>query len=178
MSLLLVSRRRDLVDRLHPDLHAVDREAAEPLLAQCHLVVLDLDAGWELLARCPCPVLGVASSLEQLVRALDGGIGDAVLHEEELEARLRALRRRHRRPQRVRLESRRALVDGRALELSAREYEVLSLLVGSPGRTFSREELGVDDESRRVDLVVSKLRRKLREPLIHSVWGVGYRYEE
>ncbi len=178
MSLLLVSRRGDLVERLHPDLHAVDREGAKPLLGQCHVVVLDLETGWELLAQCPCPVLAVASTLEQLARALDGGAGDAVLHDEELEARLRALRRRHQRPLRVQLEPRRVMVDGRTLELSAREYEVLSLLVGSPGRTFSREELGADDESRRVDLVVSKLRRKLREPLIHSVWGVGYRYEE
>lgn len=193
MNVLLVSQQAELLARLQPDLHADDRAAAEALLTRAQLVVLDLGLrdSWLLLARSPRPVLALAPNPEQVVRALDSGAEDAALSESptaELQARIRAIQRRHQRSRRVQLESRRVRVDGRLLELSTREFEVLSLLVGSPGRSFKREELlqliwgQTDGETRRVDLVVSKLRRKLAkvapEPLLHSVWGVGYRYEE
>lgn len=193
MSVLLVSRRPELLARLEPALHAEERATAETLMPRAQLVVLDLRLrdSWLLLARSPRPVLALAADPEQVVRALDSGAEDAVLVDTptpELQARIRAILRRHQLSSRVLLESRRALVDGRPLELSTKEAEVLGLLVGSPGRSFSREELlrliwgATEGETRRVDLVVSKLRRKLakmvREPLLHSVWGVGYRYEE
>jgi len=193
MNLLVVSQQPQLLACLEPELQAGDRAAAEALLPRAELVVLDLGLreSWLLLARSPRPVLALARDSDQVVRALDSGAEDATLHDvptAELQARIRAIRRRHYRPQRIQLESRRARVDGQPLELSTKEFEVLSLLVGSPGRSFGREELlhiiwgETEAETRRVDLVVSKLRRKLaklvREPLLHSVWGVGYRYEE
>ncbi len=79
---------------------------------------------------------------------------------------------------------------GRAIELTAVEFSLLATLHAAPGRIFSRERLMeriyrdhrvVSD--RTIDSHVKKLRRKLNDlapeqELIHSVYGVGYRYEE
>lgn len=84
----------------------------------------------------------------------------------------------------------RVRAEGRELELTAVEFALLQTLYGAPGRIFSRERLMeriytdhrvVSD--RTIDSHVKKLRRKLAEllpgeELIHSVYGVGYRYEE
>jgi len=78
---------------------------------------------------------------------------------------------------------------GRTVELTAVEFDLLAALYASPGRIYSRERLMdliyrdhriVSD--RTIDSHVKKLRRKLTElvpdqELIHSVYGVGYRYE-
>jgi two-component system response regulator BaeR len=84
----------------------------------------------------------------------------------------------------------RASLDGQPLELTAVEFKLLSVLASQPGRIYSREQL-MDamyrDErivaDRTVDSHVKKLRRKLAEAapdheLIHSVYGVGYCYED
>ncbi|MBK1701616.1 response regulator [Thiococcus pfennigii] len=77
----------------------------------------------------------------------------------------------------------------REVELTAVEFALLAALHGAPGRIFSRDRLMdriyrdhrvVSD--RTIDSHVKKLRRKLAEilpeqDLIHSVYGVGYRYE-
>ena len=79
---------------------------------------------------------------------------------------------------------------GREIELTAVEFALLQTLSGNPGRIFSRDRLMdliytdhrvVSD--RTIDSHVKKLRRRLTEllpdqELIHSVYGVGYRYEE
>ena len=83
----------------------------------------------------------------------------------------------------------RALLDGRDLGLTAVEFRLLKVLMGQPGRIFSREKL-MDamyrDErvvaDRTVDSHVKKLRRKIADvapqrELIHSVYGVGYKFE-
>ncbi len=79
---------------------------------------------------------------------------------------------------------------GREIELTAVEFALLATLHAAPGRIFSRDRLMdriYDDHrivsDRTVDSHVKKLRRKLEElaperELIHSVYGVGYRYEE
>lgn len=83
----------------------------------------------------------------------------------------------------------RATLDGRDLGLTAVEFKLLQVLAGQPGRIFSREKL-MDamyrDErvvaDRTVDSHVKKLRRRIAEAspgreLIHSVYGVGYKFE-
>jgi OmpR family response regulator RpaB len=75
-----------------------------------------------------------------------------------------------------------ATFEGRALELTAMEYRLLALLAGRPGKTFSREEIlnalrGIDAElySRSVDILVSRLRQKLKPgEFIKTVRGAGY----
>ena len=84
----------------------------------------------------------------------------------------------------------RVSVGGRTTELTAVEFALLETLHAAPGRIFSRDRLMqriyhdhriVSD--RTIDSHIKKLRRKLAElasglELIHSVYGVGYRYEE
>lgn len=87
------------------------------------------------------------------------------------------------------VESQRYLYDGSPLNLTQTEYKILALLEGSPGRIFSRAHLldfcydpdqNVSD--RAIDSHVKNLRKKLRAvhtpvDLIHSVYGMGYRFE-
>jgi OmpR family response regulator RpaB len=73
--------------------------------------------------------------------------------------------------------------DGRAVELTGTEFELLALLAATPGRVFSRDDIlarlrghaAEDIHSRAVDILVSRLRRKL-EPLdlIHTLRNAGY----
>ena len=79
----------------------------------------------------------------------------------------------------------RVSVDGRPVELSYREYELLAFLAEHPGRVFSRRQLvnsvwnGADVGSRTVDVHVRRLRMKLGRYAagIVTVRNVGYRYE-
>jgi len=84
----------------------------------------------------------------------------------------------------------RAALDGQPLDLTAVEFKLLSVLASQPGRIYSREQL-MDamyrDErivaDRTVDSHVKKLRRKLADAVpdqefVHSVYGVGYCYED
>lgn len=79
---------------------------------------------------------------------------------------------------------------GEPLSLSAKEYELLLLLVLNEGKALSKDFLfnriwGVDSfsESQTLTVHIKTLRDKIeeepREPKrINTVWGVGYRYEE
>jgi two-component system response regulator BaeR len=84
----------------------------------------------------------------------------------------------------------RATLDGQPLDLTAVEFKLLSVLASQPGRIFSRDQL-MDamyrDErivaDRTVDSHIKKLRRKIAdavpgEEFIHSVYSVGYHYED
>ena len=79
----------------------------------------------------------------------------------------------------------RVSVDGRPVELSYREFELLAFLAEHPGRVFSRRQLvgsvwnGADVGSRTVDVHVRRLRVKLgrQAERIVTVRNVGYRYE-
>ena len=79
---------------------------------------------------------------------------------------------------------------GRPVELTPKEFELLAILAGAPGRVFGRDELldavwGRDGfvEPRTVDVHVARLRgkfvaAKLPAPGIETVRGVGYRFKE
>ncbi|HEY0635088.1 MAG TPA: response regulator transcription factor [Gammaproteobacteria bacterium] len=75
-----------------------------------------------------------------------------------------------------------AALHGQPLALTAMEYRLLLLLARQPGRTFSRDEIlnqlkGIDAElySRAVDVLVSRLRQKLRpEEFIRTQRSAGY----
>jgi DNA-binding response OmpR family regulator len=76
-------------------------------------------------------------------------------------------------------------LDGRLLDLTYMEYELLRLLIGHPGRVYKREEIlsqvwGYDyfGGMRTVDVHVRRVRVKLGQDhawLIETVRGVGYR---
>ena len=81
-------------------------------------------------------------------------------------------------------------VKGRPVDLTPKEFELLAILAGAPGRVFGREELldavwGRDGfvEPRTVDVHLARLRAKftaarLPAPPIETVRGVGYRFKE
>jgi DNA-binding response OmpR family regulator len=83
--------------------------------------------------------------------------------------------------------SRQVRVEGRPVELTRREFDLLGVLARTPGRAFSRFELlerafGVDYDGleRTVDVHMSSLRRKIepdpaRPRYVLTVYGVGYK---
>ena len=80
--------------------------------------------------------------------------------------------------------------DGEAVELTAREFDLLELLMKNPDRVYSREQLlnlvwGYEytGEYRTVDVHIRRMREKVEddpaEPrLIRTKWGVGYYFQE
>ena len=87
-------------------------------------------------------------------------------------------------------EGRRAYIQGREIGLTAKEFEVLELLMLNPDKVYSRENLlklvwGTDypGDVRTVDVHIRRLREKIEsnpsEPrYVHTKWGVGYYYNQ
>jgi len=79
--------------------------------------------------------------------------------------------------------------EGSSAELTAVEFQLFSILYAQPGRIFNRNQLMQNMyqdhrivSDRTIDSHVRKIRNKLQEisagrELIHSVYGVGYRFE-
>jgi len=80
------------------------------------------------------------------------------------------------------------LLDGKDVDLTTMEFEMLSLLVSHPGKVFTRNQImdrirGIEWEAfdRSVDVLVSRLRQKLNDDpkhpsLIKTIWGTGYKF--
>ena len=90
----------------------------------------------------------------------------------------------------INVDSRKVLVEEQEVMLTPKEFELLLYLAQRPEKVFSREELLRDvwnyqffGDQRTVDTHVKRLREKLgrasdRVPHhIHTVWGVGYKFE-
>ncbi len=85
--------------------------------------------------------------------------------------------------------SRRTWKDGQPVELTAREFDLLELLMKNPGRVYSREQLlnlvwGYEytGEYRTVDVHIRRIREKVEaDPaspeLLRTKWGVGYYFD-
>jgi DNA-binding response OmpR family regulator len=88
------------------------------------------------------------------------------------------------------LDSRRVFINGHEASLTAKEYELVLLLVSNPNKVYSREELlkeiwgaGYPGDARTVDVHVRRLREKIEvhpaDPqFIHTKWGVGYYFQD
>jgi two-component system, OmpR family, response regulator MprA len=143
----------------------------------------------------PTPILMLTArdAVPDRVAGLQAGADDYLVKPfavEELIARLHALTRRAADTQSAKLrsygdltldaEARRAVRSGRAIELTAREADLLELLMREPGRVVSRERAiaeiwGASAQDNVVDRYVTRLRRKLGEPaLIRTVRGSGF----
>ena len=158
--------------------------------------------GWELLSslresgnEIPVIFVTVREALEDRVQGLNLGADDYIVKPfdfEELIARLHSVTRRRLRTQRIHVhdltidfEMRRVERNGRSIDLSPREFEVLWCLAQASGRAVSQRELlhklwGIDfdPESKVVEVHVFRLRKKLESrgtPLIETVRGEGYR---
>jgi two-component system, OmpR family, response regulator len=146
------------------------------------------------------PILFVTARDEEVERVLglEMGADDYLVKPfspRELVARLKAVLRRAQGAQSARLlragavvidpGARRVSVDGRAVELTATEFDLLAYLLQHPGRVYSREHLlsavwgyAAAAGTRTVDVHVSQLRNKLGEGSpIRTVRGVGYSVE-
>lgn len=85
--------------------------------------------------------------------------------------------------------SRRVYIEGKEVNLTAKEFDVLELLVFHPNRVYDRDALldlvwGKDypGDARTVDVHIRRLREKIEknpsEPkYVHTKWGVGYYFE-
>ncbi|HIU67512.1 MAG TPA: response regulator transcription factor, partial [Candidatus Caccomorpha excrementavium] len=86
-------------------------------------------------------------------------------------------------------ESRRVFIAGKEANLTAKEFDLLELLINNPNKVYSRENLlnivwGYDypGDVRTVDVHIRRLREKIEnnpsEPkYIHTKWGVGYFFQ-
>ena len=86
-------------------------------------------------------------------------------------------------------EGRRVFIAGKEINLTAKEFDVLELLVFNPNKVYSRENLlnivwGYEypGDVRTVDVHIRRLREKIEtnpsEPkYVHTKWGVGYYFQ-
>lgn len=179
------------------------REAVR-MSASSDFIVLDIglpdldgfDVCREIRKSCSVPILFLTSRTDEIDRVvgLELGADDYMpkpFSPRELVARIRAITRRsniRQEPSHRGLildrDSFTASVDGRAMELSRTEFEVLTFLSGQPGRVFSRGQIldgawqdGGCVTDRTVDAHIKSLRKKiLPSELIETVRGVGYRF--
>ena len=143
----------------------------------------------------PTPVL-ILTARDSKLDKLQGfnlGADDYVIKPidmEELAARLRALIRRATGRASPRItagaveidpDARQAWLDGKPVELSAKEFAVLELLMQNTGRVMTRAQLeqslyGWDDsaDSNTIEVFIHHLRKKLGSDLIQTLRGIGY----
>ena len=153
------------------------------------------------------PIIMLTAKLEDMnkILAFDKGVDDYLtkpFNILEVKARIKAILRRNQKNQReaenssqltagelsVDTESRRVMLGKQEINLTAREFDILVLLMKNPDKVFSREKLlaaiwenrnAETGDVRTVDVHVRRLREKI-EPspsaprYVHTKWGVGY----
>lgn len=84
------------------------------------------------------------------------------------------------------LDSRRIYIDGEEVNLTAKEFDLIYLLVSNPNKVYSRDQLldliwgtSYPGDARTVDVHVRRLREKIETTpatpkYVHTKWGVGY----
>ncbi|APG27528.1 two-component system response regulator BaeR [Syntrophotalea acetylenivorans] len=147
------------------------------------------------------PIIMVTARVEEIDRllGLELGADDYIckpFSPREVVARVKAVLRRSQGQQAVQAEgltldqtTYRATLNGHDLALTAVEFKLLHYLAANPGRLFSRpqlmEKIYPDQRivsDRTIDSHIKKLRKKIAsttpdQELIHSVYGVGYKFE-
>jgi two-component system response regulator QseB len=190
--------------------HAVDwlrdGEAADTaLVAQVFdIVLLDLGlprrSGLDILKRLrdrdngvPVIILTAREAVADRVAGLDSGADDYLIKPfalDEIEARIRAIQRRHFGIKKNTLECGALTLDPvahhvtfheRLVALSVREYQILHALMRRPGAIVSRASLeeqlyrwGDEIESNSIEVHIHRLRQKLDPKLIRTIRGLGY----
>ena len=207
---ILAAVTRGLTERGHAVLGASTGLGALGEIVDEHpdVVVLDLGlpdiGGLELLrmlravSSVPVIVATARDDEREIIRTLDAGADDYVVKPysaDQLDARIRAVLRRARtdeEDERVRIgglavdaRSRTATIDGRVMDLSRKEFDLLWHLASRPGEVVSKRELlaavwrqPYGGPEKTVDVHLSWLRAKLGETArapryLRSVRGVG-----
>jgi DNA-binding response OmpR family regulator len=141
----------------------------------------------------PVLVLTARDTVPDRILGLDLGADDYLVKPvdiDELAARLRSLvRRSHGQiegtlrcgPVVLSSASREVTLEGRAVSLSVREFDLLQALMLNAGRVLSRQQLeqrlyagGSEVESNTIEVHIHFLRRKLHPAIVRTVRGVGY----
>ncbi len=172
------------------------------------LIILDVMLpgidGWEVLKRLrergkdtPVLMLTVLDSVENRVKGLELGADDYLTKPfafSELLARIHTVLRRGpvRTPEVLRIAdleidfpAHRVLRAGRRIDLTPKEFALLSLMARRSGEVLSRTriaeriwDIGFESETNVVDVHMRRLRQKVDDPfetkLIHTVRGIGY----
>ena len=180
------------------------------------LIILDIMLpyinGWDICEtirknnNTPILMLTARSDINDRVKGLEKGADDYLVKPfdfDELKARVMALLRRSRISDnqspippvitlyddilRIHLENREVYVNNTLIELTEKEFDLLSKLASSPMRVFTREVLldhiWEDHESRELRLVdthIKNIRLKFKKveknlKIIQTVWGLGYK---
>lgn len=145
--------------------------------------------------RMPVIILTARDDVSDKVAGLESGADDYVTKPfrfEELLARVRVRLRDERTVERtvlkagdiaLDLRTRRASTNGRTIDLTAREFTMLEVLIRHAGQVLAREQLlshvwgyDYDPGSNVVDVYVGYLRKKLGAEAIETVRGMGYRF--
>lgn len=187
---------------------ALETLAREPVDCLLLDVMMPGQSGFDVLRRIretrDVPVLFLSARQEDSdkIRGLGLGADDYIVKSAtpgEVVARVKAVLRRAQRGEPapptlldfgrlvIDVRAHEARLDGRAVQLTAREFELLQLLAEHPRRAFSREQLferlwGEFGDRHTVTVHIGRLREKLEHDpanprLIATVWGVGYRFE-
>jgi len=147
--------------------------------------------------RMPVIILTARDDLSDKVTGLDGGASDYLTKPfrlEELLARVRVQLREGRTQDPTMLEAggvtldlrtRKALVDGELIDLTAREFSLLEMFMRHPGQVLAREQLlahvwgyDYDPGSNVIEVYIRYLRQKLGEGVIETLRGMGYRLRD
>ncbi|WP_198970365.1 response regulator [Xylophilus sp. ASV27] len=187
-----------------------EADAALMTTDEFDLLILDLGLprlhGLEVLRKLrgrgsslPVLILTAADSVEERVKGLDLGADDYMAKPfslQELEARVRALTRRgmgatsntiRHGPLQYDQAGRVATIDGRMVELSARELGLLEVLLQRAGRLVSKDQLvdrlcewGEEVSNNAIEVYIHRLRKKIEKgPIrIATVRGLGYCLEK
>jgi DNA-binding response OmpR family regulator len=214
MRILIIEDDLMIGERLRKSLkksgHAVDwlrdgDSADHALQTQAFdMVLLDLGlpkrSGIEILQRLraranrvPVIILTARDAVQDRIEGLDTGADDYLVKPfalDELEARIRAVERRHQGnadtlitfgPLSCNTAAREVRFGEQTVALSGREYQVLYLLMRRPGAIVSRREIeeslyNWQDEidSNSIEVYVHHLRQKLNAKIIRTVRGLGY----
>ncbi len=193
---------------------AQDGEEGIYLAGERHydLIILDVmlpkRSGWDVLEVLRChgsetPVLFLTArdTVSDRVKGLDLGADDYLVKPfawAEFLARVRTLLRRGpaRTPESIKvadleldLPKMKARRGGKVIDLTAKEFQLLSLLARRNGEVMSRMtlaeqvwDMNFSTDSNAVDVAMGRLRRKVDDPfprkLIHTIRGVGYKLED
>ena len=204
------------VDTAYDGKEAVDKARSKEYDAILLDLMLPEIDGYEVLrtirefSDMPIIMLTAKSDDMDKILGLDSGADDYItkpFNILEVKARLKAIIRRNKKNDTNRdiqsskiisgdleldTESRRVFAGGREINLTAKEFDILELLVTHPNKVYSREVLlsavwgsknPDSSDMRTVDVHVRRMREKLEptpsEPkYVHTKWGIGYYFRE